>query len=127
MKKGDFLVVFGILVTALTITWFGQNTLVASTANDVVVQVDGKQVGRYSIKDNEGKTIEINNKYGHNAFVIENGKVHMSHSDCRDQLCMHMPAISKSNETIVCLPNRLVLTVLAPPQAPGNDVDVVLH
>ena len=46
-----------------------------------------------------------------NTLLIQNGKAKMIEADCRDQLCVHQKAISIQNENIVCLPNRVVVTV----------------
>ena len=35
----------------------------------------------------------------------------MKEADCPDKLCVHQKAISAENESIVCLPNRVVVTV----------------
>ena len=35
----------------------------------------------------------------------------MIEADCPDQLCVHQKAISKDRETIVCLPNKVVVEV----------------
>ena len=36
----------------------------------------------------------------------------MTEADCPDQLCVHQRAISKQKQTIVCLPNRVVVEVI---------------
>jgi len=43
--------------------------------------------------------------------VIRDGKADMKEADCPDKLCVHQKAISAENESIVCLPNRVVVTV----------------
>lgn len=48
----------------------------------------------------------------HNHFIIENGAVYMQHADCPDQLCVKQAPISREGETIVCLPNKVILEVL---------------
>ena len=35
----------------------------------------------------------------------------MLEADCPDQLLLHQKAISKDKESIICLPNRVVVTV----------------
>lgn len=46
-----------------------------------------------------------------NTLEIRNGKAKMVQADCPDGLCLHQKAISIKNENIVCLPNRVVVTV----------------
>ena len=36
---------------------------------------------------------------------------YMKEADCPDKLCVHMKKISQVNETIVCLPNQVILTI----------------
>lgn len=43
--------------------------------------------------------------------MIRDGKADMKEADCPDKLCVHQKAISAENESIVCLPDRVVVTV----------------
>ena len=43
--------------------------------------------------------------------MIKDGKADMIHADCPDKICVHQKAVSAENETIVCLPNKIVVTV----------------
>ena len=47
-----------------------------------------------------------------NLLVIRDGKADVTEADCPDKLCVHQKAISKTNETIVCLPNKVVVQVI---------------
>ena len=44
---------------------------------------------------------------------IENGKAYIAKSDCHNQLCVHAQAIGKEGGVIVCLPNKVVVKVVA--------------
>ena len=59
------------------------------------------------------QTVKIKNSKGKttNVLVIRDGKADMKEADCPDKLCVHQKAISAENESIVCLPNRVVVTV----------------
>ncbi|MDE6904328.1 MAG: NusG domain II-containing protein [Lachnospiraceae bacterium] len=46
-----------------------------------------------------------------NVLNIRDGKADMTDADCPDKLCVHQKPISKSGETIVCLPNKIVVEV----------------
>ena len=57
-----------------------------------------------------------------NTVQIKNGKVKMIYADCKDKICKNHKEISKSNESIICLPNKVEVTVISDK---GEDVDGV--
>lgn len=48
-----------------------------------------------------------------NQFTIENGTVTMVDANCHDQTCVRTRGIRSTGQSIVCLPHRLVLTIVA--------------
>lgn len=46
-----------------------------------------------------------------NRLRIQNGQAKMEWADCPDQLCVHQKAISRTGESIICLPNQVVVSV----------------
>ena len=77
-----------------------------SSGAGVTVTVDGDVYGTYSLA--EAQEIDIN---GTNHLSIHDGEADMADADCPDKLCVHQRAISRDRETIVCLPNRVVVEV----------------
>jgi hypothetical protein len=77
----------------------------------VVVTVDGQAYGTYPLSKEQ--TISICDSAGNvtNTLEIRDGKADMTEADCPDKLCVHQKAISVEKENIVCLPNRVVVTV----------------
>lgn len=77
----------------------------------VVVTVDGKEYGRYDLAKEQ--KVPIYNDQGEvtNTLLIRDHKADMIDADCRDLLCVKQKAIDRSGETIVCLPNRVVVSV----------------
>lgn len=76
----------------------------------VVVTVEGKEYQTVPLsKDQE---IEVK-KDGTviNRVSIHEGKVDMTEATCPDKLCVHQKPVSKSGETIVCLPHEVVVEV----------------
>ena len=75
----------------------------------------GKEVvGEYSLFENRTVTL------AHNVIVIENGKVRMESADCPDHLCVKKGEKSLTRQTIVCLPNEVVVEIIG---ASEGDVD----
>jgi hypothetical protein len=46
-----------------------------------------------------------------NVLVIQDGYAYMKEADCPDGLCIHQGRIHKAGQSIVCLPNRVVVTI----------------
>ena len=49
--------------------------------------------------------------YGTNTVVVEGGEIRVSEADCPDKICVNMGGVSRSGETITCLPHKLVIEV----------------
>ena len=47
----------------------------------------------------------------YNVVEIKDGKVSVTEASCKNQVCVRHGAISRSGESIVCLPNRLVVRI----------------
>lgn len=105
-KKKDILLIVIILAVA-GVSYLLHEKIGGVGANCVTVKVNGVIEGIYSM--DEDQEIEING--GTNHLVIKNGKADMVDADCPDKLCVHQKAISKNNESIICLPNKVVVEV----------------
>lgn len=77
----------------------------------VLVTIDGEEYGVYSLAQEQEVPI-IQDGVTTNVLVIEDDFADMTEADCPDKLCVHQKAISKNNETIVCLPNKVVVQVM---------------
>lgn len=116
MKKNDWILAACILLAAVAILLF-QFVRSDSGAGKVSVTVDGEIFGTYSLA--EDQTVDID---GTNRLVIENGTAEMEWADCPDQICVNHRAVSRNGESIICLPNQVVVTVVSSEE---SDVDAV--
>ena len=48
---------------------------------------------------------------GKNHLIIKDGTAEISEASCPDKICVNHAPISESGQTIVCLPNRVVVTI----------------
>ena len=88
----------------------------------VRVTVDGELFGVYSLS--ETVTAEVPSGEGqYNRFVIQDGKAYMESASCPDGICVDHRPIFRDGESIVCLPNRVVVTVIV--EGDGNAPDIV--
>lgn len=104
MKKRDWIAAIIIAGAALGIGLISRIT--SKNPQSLIIKVDGEVYGEYSLE--EDKEIQIGDT---NVCIVENRKVRMTEADCPDQICVHTAEISSDGETIVCLPNRIVLEI----------------
>ncbi len=83
----------------------------AVEGSNIVITVDGKEYGTYSLL--EERTITIGEGDTQNIIEIKGGKAYMREASCPDQLCVDQNEISFDKESIICLPNKVVITVIS--------------
>lgn len=108
VKKNDLILVGALLVGLLVLVAVLMAT--KSSGAYAVVSVDGVEVAAFSL--DQDITYEIEGyDGGHNTLVIKDGKAHLEDSSCPDHLCEHMGKIDKVGQSIICLPNRVVVEI----------------
>ena len=100
-----FLSVLLLLVGSFAIGYF----LFRPEGDTVTVTVGGEFYGEYSL--GEDRTVAIRTENGENIFVICDGKVFMESASCPDGICEKHRAIFRDGDSIICLPNQVVITV----------------
>lgn len=115
MKKYiyDILIISFILIGSL-IAYFLINHSngddISKINTNVIISVNGDKLYEYPLFEN--RTVVVSTEFGMNEIIIDNGKVFVSEADCPDRLCVNYQPISKLNDSIYCLPNRLVIELL---------------
>ncbi|MCC8150960.1 MAG: NusG domain II-containing protein [Lachnospiraceae bacterium] len=109
-KEIIFLIVIFIIILA---GWLGYRYMTAGAdpGNQVRITVNGEEYGVYDLEQDQEIPIEIDGEVA-NTLVIKDGEADMIEADCPDQICVNTAAISVKNETIVCLPNKVVVEVI---------------
>ena len=72
-----------------------------------VVEINGVAAGEYPLSENG----EFNLNGGTNVLVIENGVAYLNYSNCPDHTCEKTGKIKYIGQTIICLPNRVSITI----------------
>ncbi len=123
MKKGDIILIIGIIVFSISSIFYIKNFLITDTDNSLAsIQVNGKEVETIDLNNFEG-TMEFETEYGFNIISVEDGKIRISKSDCPDQICVLQGNVHKSGETIVCLPNKFVIEIKG--DSSENEIDTI--
>lgn len=121
MKKKDIILTVCLLIVAAVIYLIIRITG-HSEGNQAVVTVAGKEYGVYRLDEN--KEFKVKSENGYNIIVISDGKVYIKDADCPDKYCVHQGKISKSGETLICLPHKLSVEVKKDDDS-GANIDAI--
>ncbi|MGN0659384.1 MAG: NusG domain II-containing protein [Emergencia sp.] len=118
-KKADIV----LLILLLAAGTAGSALILAgsSAGQKVTVTVDGQLYGTYSL--DEDREIEVKQDGHINKITIKDGSVQMSYSDCKNQICVKDGKISRTSESLVCLPNRVMIEISGGKE---DDLDAVI-
>ncbi len=105
--KNDLILVAALLVIAAA--GFLAFSLLKTEGDYAVVSVNGAEVMRYPLS--EDIVTDIVTDGGINTLSIHGGKASISSASCPDLICVGHTAISNVGETIVCLPNKVVISI----------------
>ncbi|MEW8972877.1 MAG: NusG domain II-containing protein [Tissierellaceae bacterium] len=126
MTKGDkFLIAFVVFLTIVSLGFIKKQGF-SNSEKYISVQVNGKEIKKIIFDKNiVGNTIPIETEYGYNLMEIGDEEVRVIEASCPDKIDVHQGYISKVGETIVCLPNKLVIEI----KGMGKDdkIDIMGH
>lgn len=97
MKKGDIILICVCLLVGLLLF------LIPRSGDRITVYASGKVYGSYSLLTDS--VLTVNGVEIH----IENGKVFVSDSPCKDKVCIKSGKINRGS--IACLPQKVVIVV----------------
>ena len=94
-------------------------TLFCGEGSRVRILCDGRLTGEYSL--HEDREIPIRQEKGNNLLIIRDGEAWIEEADCPDGLCIRQGRISRTGESILCLPHELVITIAGKKDADAVD------
>lgn len=125
IKFTDYIVILAILIWGTAGFWFNLQQVNAAERKYATIYIENQQVAELSLAP--GETYNYSFQFGsekeHTAHLeIEDGKVRMLPIDeelCPNAICSHTGWIEHEYESIVCLPNRIMVVFSDIPG--GND------
>lgn len=93
------------------LSFLGIKIFMNGSADKIRITRDGELYQEVSLDENQTLVIEIPGEEGSNTLQIKDGYAKMVDSNCPDHLCEQQHRISKKGETIICLPNKVIVEV----------------
>lgn len=108
LKKADIILATIILIASIAASLIIGSISPAKGEKAVIIS-EGRIFGVYSLYENRTVAVLSN---GHvNKILIRGGEARMISSNCSGKDCIHQGSISKTSESIVCLPNKVIVKI----------------
>jgi hypothetical protein len=121
MKKADFIIIAVVLAVAgvLLAFLYGGNS---NSGDYVQIEIDGQVTEVLPLNSDDTREI-ITDNGGTNTLIIKDGYADMTEANCPDETCVHTKKISRNGESIICLPHKVVVTVIK--ESSDDEIDAV--
>lgn len=113
LKIGDYFIISAILIVAFILLLPNKKS-----GEKAIVLHDGVEIASFELSSDIEYVFE---DIYLNRIVIKNGEIYIIDADCPDKSCVHSGKISKSGQTICCLPNKLIIRIVSD----SSEVDVI--
>lgn len=114
ITKADIMLTICLIILGLFTTFALSSG--KSDSGTAVITVDGNAFGTYSLL--EDRTIDTHTG---NIISIKDGYVYMKSATCHNHDCMKQGKINKSNQSIICLPHKIIIEI----KGSDNDYDAI--
>lgn len=106
------MILIGVIIAAALAVFVGISLYSAGSTREAeaVVLLDGEEYGRYPLSQDTKVKIELPDG-SYNLLEIKDGKADMIEATCPDKICVKHRSVSKRGESLVCLPNQVVVQI----------------
>jgi hypothetical protein len=119
VKKNDIFLI-GIILMIAVVSFLVINAT-KQDGDKVVIEIDGKFYKELPLNVDTTLVIETANG-GTNTLVIENGHADVIDATCPDKICVDQKHIENNGETIICLPNKVLIEVQSGNENPIDSI-----
>lgn len=117
--KNDILLVLAVLILGGAFMVYTQ--FFRPQGGEVVVSEDGYELYRLPLKEEARVHIGDDEKF--NILVVSGGEAYIEDASCPDHICVKSGGVSFEGQTIVCLPNKVVISIEG---GQGSELDGVV-
>ena len=120
-KKQNVIFIIILLIASFAMLFFVIMGKQRQKGDKVLIYVNGTLVQEVSLEVEA--EIVIHGNPGDNVLVIRDRKDYMKEASCENHVCIQQGEVSRNGETIICMPNQIIVEVSAEKQ----EIDAVVR
>lgn len=106
LKKGDLLLMGLLFIAGIGGLFFTR--FLTERGNSLTIMAGQSH---YTFSLNQDRDVILKGPIGYTLLKIQNGQAWIVEAPCSYQICKRMGKISRTGQTLVCVPNRIFITV----------------
>lgn len=107
MKTNDIILIITIVIIASTMLFWPKEK-----GTKAIVTYKGTEILKIDLKEHQTKDYEVNGTNGSVKIHVQEGKIKVNEENSPRHLCSKQGYIEKAGESIVCLPNEIVIEII---------------
>lgn len=119
LKKGD-IIAAAVILAVCAVSFLALYVFNNNTGNYAEIEQNGAVIHTMPLDEDAVYNVETDGKIT-NTVEVKNGSVSVTYADCPDQICVNHAPVSLSGESIICLPNEVVVSVI---ESNGNEDEI---
>lgn len=124
MKPFDFILIIMLMLASFFPLLFFIHT---NTSGHVAqLRVNNHLIKTFDLRKNQVFTYFNKADGDSNKIEVRDGQIAIVDANCDDQICVRKGFISKTGQTIVCLPHRLVIEIMTTNETQLKDKDGIV-
>lgn len=126
MKKLDIVLIISLIL--FSFIFIIKDRFFASNSNNkyIAISVDGKDYKNLEFKE-KTYIYPLKTKFGFNKIEVAKDYVRVLEADCPNKLDVQQGKIYRANQSIVCIPNRMIIQIKSKDNQNADDeVDAVI-
>ncbi|MDX9872679.1 MAG: NusG domain II-containing protein [Clostridia bacterium] len=127
MSKTDKRLIGGLILFGLLL-FFGRGFFFEQPDKpQAVVKVQGETVLTVDLNEGESKTYTVQGSYGPVLVETSGRQVRAAQATCPDQICVHQGWIHSPGQSVICVPNEMVIYLLDKDKEDSDAPDAILR
>lgn len=124
IKKSD-LVILSVVLVVCAVAWFSYQNLFGNKAAKAEIYYDSQLVQTVDLTAGVDRRFSIAQNKNVVFHVFKDGSICFEESDCPDKICIKAGKLHTIGESAACLPNKIVMKIVAKDQRSADDLDLV--
>ncbi len=125
IKKSD-LIILAVVLVVCSVAWYSYQNIFGKRPAQAEIYYNSKLVQTVDLTAGVDRRFSIEQNKNVVFHVFKDGSIDFEESDCPDKICIKAGKLHTIGESAACLPNGIVLKIVAKGQRSADDLDLVV-